>query len=1194
MKYLSRLVIAFSLFQISSAYGYENQCAPLFANGVETYTPGEIKFDRWASLKGGDENLAATTVKSAWLDSPCDGSVCRATGIASGRFPDVSDANRPQGRDKVSVRPFRELSLHAPEEGLSLKKLELKAFSKVLLRSGDYWIDNLTLGASAEIIQEGAGQIRIFANSIDMGAFSRIGDQSERHSFLVKTKSFRNSAFSYAEIFLYSESKVDMAGVSTLVGSLAAPEIKLKALSSVTFNSEGKLEIDYGWICDLDNDGIYDGLDEDADNDGFSNQTEVSAGTDPWDAGSVPADTDGDGKADIEDEDIDGDGYSNEEEIEAGTDPYDPDSFPLPEPPQILITTASGQVVMTDRISIAGRVTQGDLALASVVLEYLTGSGVGYPLALTEQGYFTLEVALIEGENRFRVTAKDADGYTAAQEFLVTYVVPFSVDQITPPSGFVSDSKDVQVSINVTSTGQEPVVRLDGAPMALASVNGSQYQFTLVKQLAPGDNDIRIQAIGKGKSIELPLVYRFEPENNEAYPAPEIHILRPVDGQRTRQDSVAFSAEILSSVGRLDADLSGSGVDITLISEGRYSVAESVTLQEGSNQLILNVTDALGQQSTVQVVIEQDKNAPDFELNPAWQPVPALNLVADSNVLIAGLVNDNDVSGITVNGMDIPLIPYGQGYQFSKIITIPALQDVLTRIVSVDSLGNKKSQDYRFYTESNLQMSWISPAFPVTWFSETGTGYPFAVKLEGVTGSENFQVTLEPSSISVGAQQIGNLLTGVLPDQLPPGDYQLVVRASYGQQKEILLEGDIRVINQEDLPLQVVRIEPESQQQGMEPDTALQINFNRPVNPELLTFSVYKTLHGKTYVNQDEPGTDFLHAKGQQLQDVNYSRSPVSGGVSLLKNDSVAVFYPQEDLGYGAKVEWEVKYDGESVARQIFSTRSLPTFIEGGVVDSFGQQRSGLVVKLDKLGLSTLTNNDGGFSFGFGSNAENNIPGGDYQIIINADGADQSLGVVSIPVSVAGGRRNKLPLMRVPNRSNEILPVPLDSDRSTVRLASGDLQLDLDGAALSFPGNERTIHSQFVLAGENVRDVQEGLAPLWFYQQLPFGIAPEAAVNLNIRLPAYRGGFQYLPFEGELVHHVLILGYNPEKNIIEPVGVGKIENKVLTSTEPVKLSVLDYIGYSQPLPAHEAIFTEYLNKNISFIELVARISQESP
>ncbi len=47
------------------------------------------------------------------------------------------------------------------------------------------------------------------------------------------------------------------------------------------------------------------------------------------------------------------------------------------------------------------------------------------------------------------------------------------------------------------------------------------------------------------------------------------------------------------------------------------------------------------------------------------------------------------------------------------------------------------------------------------------------------------------------------------------------------------------------------------------------------------------------------------------------------------------------------------------------------------------------------------------------------------------------------------------------------------------------------------------------------------------------------------------GSYQYFPGAGELDFYVLMLGYNENKNIIEPVGVGKSSDKVLTSLRPV-------------------------------------------
>ena len=67
----------------------------------------------------------------------------------------------------------------------------------------------------------------------------------------------------------------------------------------------------------------------DSDGDGFSDDDEYAADTDPFNAGSFPGSNDpgspdGNGSA----IDSDGDGFSDDEEIGAGSDPYDPASIP--------------------------------------------------------------------------------------------------------------------------------------------------------------------------------------------------------------------------------------------------------------------------------------------------------------------------------------------------------------------------------------------------------------------------------------------------------------------------------------------------------------------------------------------------------------------------------------------------------------------------------------------------------------------------------------------------------------------------------------------------------------------------------------------------------------------------------------------------------------------------------------------------
>jgi hypothetical protein len=83
------------------------------------------------------------------------------------------------------------------------------------------------------------------------------------------------------------------------------------------------------------------GPDDDPDGDGFTTAEELAAGTDPANPLSNPDDTDADGLPDAWEiqhfgdlsqgprDDFDGDGATNREELSAGTDPTDPTDFPL-------------------------------------------------------------------------------------------------------------------------------------------------------------------------------------------------------------------------------------------------------------------------------------------------------------------------------------------------------------------------------------------------------------------------------------------------------------------------------------------------------------------------------------------------------------------------------------------------------------------------------------------------------------------------------------------------------------------------------------------------------------------------------------------------------------------------------------------------------------------------------------------------
>ena len=79
---------------------------------------------------------------------------------------------------------------------------------------------------------------------------------------------------------------------------------------------------------DTDSDGIGDIEDPDDDNDGYSDVDEITCGSNPLFAASLPADTDSDGIPDCLDTDDDNDGFSDADETTCDSDPLDASSLP--------------------------------------------------------------------------------------------------------------------------------------------------------------------------------------------------------------------------------------------------------------------------------------------------------------------------------------------------------------------------------------------------------------------------------------------------------------------------------------------------------------------------------------------------------------------------------------------------------------------------------------------------------------------------------------------------------------------------------------------------------------------------------------------------------------------------------------------------------------------------------------------------
>ncbi len=91
----------------------------------------------------------------------------------------------------------------------------------------------------------------------------------------------------------------------------------------------GTFQVTIRVLTDLDGDAIPDIYDDDADDDGWSNEMETLCAHDPLDADSVPINSDTDPFCDYIDDDDDGDSFIDTEEIMCNTDSKDNSSIPI-------------------------------------------------------------------------------------------------------------------------------------------------------------------------------------------------------------------------------------------------------------------------------------------------------------------------------------------------------------------------------------------------------------------------------------------------------------------------------------------------------------------------------------------------------------------------------------------------------------------------------------------------------------------------------------------------------------------------------------------------------------------------------------------------------------------------------------------------------------------------------------------------
>ncbi|WP_205881588.1 thrombospondin type 3 repeat-containing protein [Pseudomonas argentinensis] len=988
---------------------------------------------------------------------------------------------------------------------------------------------------------------------------------------------------------------------------------------------------------DLDGDGIGDNADPDRDGDGISNEYETQLGTNPDDKSSVPPDLDkdgipdsldndldgdgianeqdafpsdptewkdldGDGIGDNKDTDRDGDGVSNDDEVAAGTNPDDATSFPDRIPPELTIEGVDNVSVSEDSISLRGSVSDAGAGVAR--LEFVSDRFATSRFAVTLQGdHWTASVPLLEGANQLTLTAYDKAGNQASLVRNVERIAAASDIGLTiayPVAG--ATVKDAAVVVRGVLRSDKPAQRLEVLVNGQATTLNATSQVTeFAFQSAPvnlqvGPNTLTIQGWVDQRSTQRTVQVTYQPAQTTFKP-PRFDRLTPANGSLLPGNGFVLRGQVYAEAGLDSVSLNGRNLVLRESGSQLLDLKETLGVPVGQSaySVELLARDRSGQETRQSLSWSLDQTAPVIQLDTPLVEMPAENRVSEQPYPVRGTLREANPGSFQINGSDVTLQPGAAAgeFRFATSLSLPLGKSVELSLEARDQAGNQTRQAYSLELSSQAAINWVIPTEGTELLN---LGEP--ISLQVAARIEDLSAQLLPRAVLLSANG-DTLADAALTGDTTLKSTNLLVPAQAGQYRLLAVlqnssgqvvaqsSRSINVVTPQQVPVALERIEPASGEKAANPNDFISLYFNQAIDISKLKLEVHQSAHGKTYEDRDGLGTSELQAQGYQLVDVNFDHQPVVGNLAELPGSQVVAFYPEKDLAYNAEVSVDVSYDGQDLARIRYHVRPLPTFISGVVMDQLQQPVAGVQVRIDELGRSTQTNQDGAFNFGFGDSAEQNIPTGRYRLSLNPGQGTRGYGSDSRTITVQGGVLNEigqLPLAQL----NTTLPYVPVKGGSQLSLLGGELKLDLGNATLEFADGRQDgdLHAQMLQFSELPYPVDPMAMPFWMYALQPAGVNVRGPINVDIAALKLADSHDYLPENGA---YVVMVGLDRTAGRVVPVGAGQIDNLRIRSKGLLEPGNLDLFGFALAGVEAQPVLQAYAEGKMNLRQLQAEL-----
>ncbi len=727
-------------------------------------------------------------------------------------------------------------------------------------------------------------------------------------------------------------------------------------------------------------------------------------------------------------------------------------------------------------------------------------------------------------------------------------------------------------------------------PTQSSSLDTYSYSFTNVR-LNEGFNPIVVTVETPAGSAETNVIvsYSSTPPVPEVTPAPVITISAPRETSFLNATSVIIAGDINSQAGISSVTIAGQPV--TLVGQtANYKTFQyeySLAGVEGQINIDIVATDTLNQVTTKTLTVLNDTLAPVITITtPSIALSPTVNSTNEMPYKLQGTVTDINLTGFSINGKTVSLLPgaIAGSYEFAVDLNLPTGAGQIVSLEAWDTAGNRSSQEVIFDVTLPVQIEIISPRDKTEIASKTtGANIDVVARLTGLEAGYTASLVFDADA-AVPMNMDGNVANLGIQTPLNSGEHTVTIQVQDAAQQIISSRSvTVSLKNIENIPLAVTRTEPANDEKGVDPNERINVYFNQAIDPALLQIQVHETVHGKTYdlTSQEGKGMGELSLPG--LIDINRDMEPLTGTLSQYPGNRFSTFNPAELYNYNADIYVTVNYNNAELHRYNFKVKTVPTIISGMVRDQLGEAIEGIEVTIPEFKLSGLSDEKGNFSL-HSEKAGKTLKGGRYSIIYNPDMAKAIYGTATNEISIQLGNINSTRTQVVSLLNSAIPFTYVRSGQNPAHLANGNLELDLSAATLSFPNGRDTgnLHIQFMKVNELSFQTMKEATPYWMYAVQPAGIEVSGDIGVKIQMPILFGSYDYVPANGTLV---VMLGFSHDSKLIVPVGVGRIENNIVTSVGKLSMQTMDYFGYAMVDTEHQPILQRFVSGETGSIEL---------